>query len=74
MFLDLNSDDVVWIDECTVQLESHRCFSSSKIGQRAKVNSSTYIKHPQQLDMYEPVHRPKYPTKVHVGGGGGISL
>ena len=30
---DLNFDDVVWTDECTVQLESHRRFCCRKVGQ-----------------------------------------
>ena len=32
----LDFDDVVWTDECTVQLESHRRFCCRKVGQRPK--------------------------------------
>ncbi len=33
---DLNFDDVVWMDKCTVHLESHRRFCSRKVRQRPK--------------------------------------
>ena len=39
---DLALDDVVWTDECTVQLESHRRFCCRKRGQPAK-NKPRYI-------------------------------
>lgn len=32
----LDFDDVVWTDECTVQLESHRRFCCRKVGQRPR--------------------------------------
>lgn len=32
----LDFDDVVWIDECTVQLESHRRFCCRKVGHRPR--------------------------------------
>ena len=51
---DLDFENVVWTDECTVQLESHRRWTFHRIGEPAT----------DRLKM-----KPKHPPKINIWGG-----
>ena len=63
-------DDVIWSDECTVQMETHRRFCCRKKGEPPKpkpryqcnIQCTGYI-------FRTCVYRPKHPLKVHVWAG-----
>jgi hypothetical protein len=60
--------DVVWTDETSIQLETHRRFCCRKRGQQARLkpryNSCNVL-----LTLYNISVRPKHPVKVHVWAG-----
>ena len=47
---DLDFEDVIWTDECSVQLESHRKITYHKVGQPAKMISRP--KHPAKVHVW----------------------
>lgn len=72
-------NNVLWSDECTVQLETHRRFACRKRGEPPK-NKPRLVLLCHILSLYAIIHyssivlppRPKHPVKVHVWAG--ISL
>ena len=65
-------NDVVWTDESSIQMETHKRFCFRKIGQPAKSKPRSVFNSKLSAFFTCITHRPKHPTKVHIWAG--ISL
>ena len=64
-------DNVIWTDETSIQLETHRRFCCRKLGQAAKPKPRYYYHSYccNNNNYYYFLYRPKHPVKVHVWAG-----
>ena len=69
-------DDVIWTDECLVQLKITKGFAAVKLVMPPNLNQSEYIHVHVHLDCSVKinygiiiVNRPRHPVKVHVWAG-----
>jgi len=71
-YLNDNFDNVIWSDECSVQLETHKRFCCRKRGEPPKlkprykiyINIRTHV-----ITIIFSIFRAKHPVKVHVWAG-----
>ena len=72
--LDEDFGDVIWTDDTTVQMKSHRLYCCRKKSQKPRYKPRyVAIQNSTLIFLIRPFCRPKHPVKVHVWAGIGLS-